>query len=35
MKQKEHLPIFGIGPLLIGGIGVINSAAVMLFFYVI
>ena len=35
MNAKEHLPIFGIGPFLVGGIGVINAAAVVLFFYVL
>lgn len=33
MKQKDHLPIFGIGPLLIGGIGIITAVFILLFFY--
>ena len=35
MKQKEHLPIFGVGPFLIGGIGAVTAVFVILFFYIL
>ena len=33
MKNKEHLPIFGIGPFLVAGMDVVAAAAVAVFYY--
>ena len=33
MKQKAHLPVFGIGPFLVAGMAVVAAAAVAVFCY--
>ena len=33
MKNKEHLPIFGIGPFLVVGMTVVAAAAIIVFYY--
>ncbi len=34
MKNKEHLPIFGIGPFLVTGMAVVTAIAIVLIYYV-
>jgi len=33
MREKEHLPIFGIGPFLVVGMAVVAAAAIVIFYY--
>ena len=34
MKQKEHLPVFGIGPFLVAGMAAVAAAAIAVFYYI-
>ena len=34
MSKKEHLPIFGIGPVLVAGMAIVDTVAIVLFCYV-
>ena len=34
MKNKEHLPIFGIGPFLVAGMALTTAIAIVLFYYI-